>query len=136
MEGKPTKIVYGINIEHQENKYDIHDFNISGGNFFLSDALKKAVDKNSQKGTADELDADLVEKLLPAFRQNREEATSFLNYARVAEPKQITKRVTQLVEDGVIDKRDAKSHLWKILHDAEIYASSRQNWDTQVKIKY
>lgn len=41
MEEKPTKIIYGTNIEHQENHVDIHDFTIEGGTFYLSDLGKK-----------------------------------------------------------------------------------------------
>lgn len=41
MEDKPTKIIYGTNIEHQENHVDIHDFTIEGGTFYLSDLGKK-----------------------------------------------------------------------------------------------
>lgn len=41
MEEKPIRIIYGTNIEHQENHFDIHDNTFHGGTFNVTDVGKK-----------------------------------------------------------------------------------------------
>lgn len=135
MEDKPTKIIYGTNIEHQENHFDVHDFTINGGNFYLNDLVKKPA-SSDDKDPLDGQDRQVVEKMMCAFKQDEQHAIAFLNFVKTASPTQITQRVTQLIEEGIIEKGEAKSHLWNILHNAGLYTLSRQNWDNQVKIKY
>lgn len=64
MKDKPTKIIYGTNIEHQENHFDIHDNTFHGGIFNLTD-LGKGKSQNEEKST-DPISAKALEPYIRA----------------------------------------------------------------------
>ena len=75
----------------------------------------------------------LIEKLKPVFFGNEQEARGFLTSIQGMKPVLITERVNQLVADGKISELSRKRTLYVILHEANYYAPSEQNWCSQVR---
>lgn len=94
---------------------------------------EKMQGKVSTEGDEDE---EIVEKLLPVFKHNEEEARKFLAFARSHKGTMVTERVSQLSAEEKIEDKYAKTTLHAILKKHGIYTYSPSNWDKQVKIKY
>ena len=76
---------------------------------------------------------EIVSQLKPIFFGLEYNARSFLEDAMKMKPKEITDRVNQLVDEGIISELSRKRDLWKVLHDNGIYDKSESNWNLQVK---
>ena len=94
--------------------------------------IKNSGDKQSQ-ATLDEQQAATVEKLKPLFFGIEQEARAFLIAIQGMKPIQITEQVNRLVTDGKLSELSRKRVLYSILHDANLYEPSEQNWCSQVK---
>ena len=75
----------------------------------------------------------LVEKLKPIFYGIEDEARAFLASIRGMKPVLITEQVNRLVAEGKISELSRKRELYIVLHEANLYAPSEQNWCNQVK---
>lgn len=81
-------------------------------------------------------DEVIVKDLLPVFKQDEDEARSFLDFARNREGTMVTKEVSRLSAEGKIDNKYAKSTLYEILKRHGIYTHSLSNWNKQVKLHW
>lgn len=93
---------------------------------------KNCGDKQTQ-ATLDEQHAATVEKLKPLFFGIEQEARAFLIAIQGMKPIQITEQVNRLVTDGKLSELSRKRTLYSILHEANLYEPSEQNWCSQVK---
>lgn len=94
--------------------------------------IKNSGDTQAQ-ATLDEQQAATVEKLKPLFFGIEQEARAFLIAIQGMKPIQITEQVNRLVTDGKLSELSRKRVLYSILHDANLYEPSEQNWCSQVK---
>ena len=133
MEEKPSKIIYGTNIEHQENHFDIHDNKILGGNFYFTAPDNKGKEKMGkqdvvqprEEAAGEEAEGKLAvedeEMLLPVFKGSRENLRQFFAEAQGAAPEQIHNKINAWKGDGRMTKKFNIKNLWKILCKLEIY---------------
>ena len=94
---------------------------------------EKVQGKVAMEGSEDE---GIVEKLLPVFKQDKEEARKFLAFARNHKGTMVTERVTQLSAEKKTDNKYAKNTMHEILNQHGIYTYSLSNWNKQVKLKW
>lgn len=80
---------------------------------------------------ADE-DNQIVERLLPIFYEEEDDAREFLNDIRGMKPTEITHHVRELVKGGTISDLSYHRDLWQVLHDYGLYDKSESNWNQQV----
>lgn len=80
---------------------------------------------------ADARDA-VLDKLVPIFRNDREQAISFIMDIENMKPMDITSLVNQLVKEKKILKSLSHRSLWTVLHNAGLYRCSESNWNKQV----
>ena len=78
-------------------------------------------------------DKVLIEKLMPIFYGNENEATAFLASVKRMKSTQITALVNQLVEKKIISDLSKHRDLWSLLYDSGIYDKTESNWNQQVK---
>lgn len=79
-------------------------------------------------------EADVLEKLKPIFYNNEADARLFLKEIAGMKPNTITDLVNKWVQDKRISDygNSRKGDLWKILHDANLYSRTIQNWNRRV----
>ena len=79
-------------------------------------------------------EAELVERLKPIFYNNETDVKLFLKEISGMKPGDITDLVNRWVKDKRISDYgySRKGVLWEILHKAELYTKSRQNWCKRV----
>ena len=82
--------------------------------------------------TTDTQNSEIIKKLKPIFMGNEQEAKAFLDYIQGLEPRQITAKVNQLVEEKKISELSRKHDLYTVLFDAGIYTKTESNWNMQV----
>jgi hypothetical protein len=113
--------------------------NLNGAqiNVLTGDHAEVSYNKNGgsrqAQPTMDEQQAATVEKLKPIFFGIEQEAREFLIAIQGMKPIQVTEQVNRLVTDGKISELSRKRVLYSILHDANLYEPSEQNWCSQVK---
>ncbi len=113
--------------------------NLNGAqiNVLTGDHAEVSYNKNGgsrqAQPTMDEQQAATVEKLKPIFFGIEQEAREFLIAIQGMKPIQVTEQVNRLVTDGKISELSRKRMLYSILHDANLYEPSEQNWCSQVK---
>ena len=113
--------------------------NLNGAqiNVLTGDHAEVSYNKNGgsrqAQPTMDEQQAATVEKLKPIFFGIEQEAREFLIAIQGMKPIQVTEQVNRLVSDGKISELSRKRVLYSILHDANLYEPSEQNWCSQVK---
>lgn len=113
--------------------------NLNGAqiNVLTGDHAEVSYNKNGgsrqTQPTMDEQQAATVEKLKPIFFGIEQEAREFLIAIQGMKPIQVTEQVNRLVTDGKISELSRKRVLYSILHDANLYEPSEQNWCSQVK---
>lgn len=78
---------------------------------------------------------DLVNKLKPIFYNNEDNVNLFLKEISGMQPNDITDLVNRWVKDKRISDYGSsrKGDLWKILHEAELYPRTIQNWNRRVQ---
>ena len=79
--------------------------------------------------------ADLVERLKAIFYNNDENVRLFLKEITGMSPNDITDLVNRWVQEKRISDYGSsrKGDLWKILHEAELYPRTIQNWNRRVQ---
>lgn len=85
------------------------------------------------RATLDDEQQATIDKLKPIFFGIEQEAREFLVAIQGMKPIQITEQVNRLVTDGKISELSRKRILYSILHEANLYEPSEQNWCSQVK---
>ncbi len=96
---------------------------------------KKGEDEMARNESAapDERQQDIISQLKPIFFGIEEDARNFLARIQGMKPTQITELVNQLVKEKKLSDQSCHRPLWKVLHEAGIYAPSESNWNMQVK---
>lgn len=100
-------------------------------NYFAPVQRIESADK--MRDTLDERQQEIVSQLKPIFFGCEEEARDFLTRIQGMKPKQVTELVNQLVAEKKISDVSCHRPLWKVLHEAGIYAPTESNWNAQVK---
>ena len=113
------------------NNYGTVIDNHDGGVVNISPGADGRYEVTQQEPTLEQ--TALVEKLKPIFYGIEDEARAFLASIQGMKPVLITERVNQLVADGKISELSRKRDLYLVLHEANLYAPSEQNWCNQVK---
>lgn len=75
---------------------------------------------------------DVINSLLPIFKNNRDEVVAFLNTADGQKSTAITEMVNDLLRESKITKSGCKRDLWTILHDIGFYRPGESTWNKQV----
>ena len=85
--------------------------------------------------TKENVDENLVAKLMPIFYNNEEDVREFLKKIRGMAQEDITDLVNRWVEEKRISDygNSRKGELWNILHKAGLYTRSKANWNGRVK---
>ena len=113
--------------------------NLNGAqiNVLTGDHAEVSYNKNSSgqqsQPTMDEQQVATIEKLKPIFFGIEQEARAFLVAIQGMKSIQVTELVNRLVTDGKISELSRKRALYSILHEANLYEPSEQNWCSQVK---
>ena len=106
-------------------------------NILPGDHAEVSYNKNcsgqAAKPTMDEQQVATIEKLKPIFFGVEQEARAFLVAIQGMKSIQVTELVNRLVTDGKISELSRKRALYSILHEANLYEPSEQNWCSQVK---
>ena len=91
--------------------------------------------KSQQEMPEGQNNADLVERLRTIFYNNEENVRLFLKEIDGMQPNDITDLVNRWVKEKRISDygNSRKGHLWKILHDANLYPPTIQNWNRRVQ---
>ena len=117
--------------------FDGANFNGAQINVLTGDHAEVSYNKNSgtqqSQPTTDERQAATIEKLKPVFFGVEQEAREFLVAIQGMRSIQVTELVNRLVTDGKISELSRKRVLYSILHEANLYEPSEQNWCSQVK---
>ena len=147
---------YEDGAKHYDHKKVLHIDKLQGADlqqlmraFFKDDAeeaevLEELSDDVDQEGVEEpeekvELGEDalteLVEKLKPIFFNNENDVRLFLKEISGMKPNSITDLVNIWVKDKKISDYGSsrKGDLWKILHEAELYPRTIQNWNRRVQ---
>lgn len=85
------------------------------------------------RGNVIDLQNEIVEKLLPIFWEDKNEAENFLFRIQGMRAKQITALVKELVAKNKISEMSKGRDLWKVLNDYELYSPSESNWNQQLR---
>lgn len=95
------------------------------------DYIERLIEMNNKRV---ELDDNIIKDLLPVFKNSRSETYKFYNFIVNENPKAttITRKVTCLVQQGIIDQENAKGTLHAILTKHGLYTKSLTNWNKQV----
>lgn len=90
-----------------------------------------AEEKNEEEPAKYDFD-QLLKKITPWFGHDETAACDFIRTCEGVKPKIITRRVGELMADGIMLEAHAHKTLWEALHDAGLYPHTIQNWNTQV----
>lgn len=107
---------------------DVHDNDVV--NLSVDGNGEVHVDKAAKPDVAQQ---EIIDKLKPIFFGDEEEARKFLVSIQGMKPIQITEHVNRLVQEKKISELSKKRVLYQILHEAQLYPLTEQNWCSQVK---
>ena len=128
-------------LKDQEDVHEKHNSNVqigqlilkvNGNNYYNDDIYKEEPKDVAEKSQP--LEEETVEKLKPLFYNNEDHVRQFLREIDGMPPNDITDLVNQWVKEKRISDYGSsrKGDLWKILHDAELYPRTIQNWNRRV----
>ena len=131
-------------LSYMKDKEDMHEkhnntvqigqliLKVNGNNYYNDDIYKE--EPTDVAEDAQPVDNDTVQKLKPLFYNNEDNVWRFLKEIDSMPPNDITDLVNQWVKDKLISDygNSRKGELWKILHDANLYSRTIQNWNRRV----
>ena len=131
-------------LSYMKDKEDMHEkhnntvqigqliLKVNGNNYYNDDIYKE--EPTDVAEDAQPVDNDTVQKLKPLFYNNEDNVWRFLKEIDSMPPNDITDLVNQWVKDKLISDygNSRKGELWKILHDANLYSRTLQNWNRRV----
>lgn len=99
------------------------------------DALKAELARLSAGGAGVRSSESVLDKLLPFFT-NEELARRFLDVVRAEHSDtEVARHVNHYWETGAIRRGTKKTHLWRVLYNAQLYRAQVSNWNSMVNFK-
>ena len=131
-------------LSYMKDKEDMHEkhnssvqigqliLKVNGNNYYNDDIYNEESTEVAEE--TQPVDNDTVQKLKPLFYNNEDNVWRFLKEIDSMPPNDITDLVNQWVKDKLISDygNSRKGELWKILHDANLYSRTIQNWNRRV----